>query len=63
MPSKRNVRNNGLKTKKGYSNFEIIGTPIQNHPATYDQNVKNDMETVFHRYQLATGRTYKNIEQ
>ena len=28
MPSKKNVRNNGLKPKKVYSNFEKIGTPI-----------------------------------
>ena len=65
VPSQRNVKINGVNQKK-YSEtieHEKIQTPIQNHAAIYDQNVKDDiMEIRFHRYQLETDRKSESHE-
>ena len=66
MPSQKNVRNNGLNQKKYTATIEHenIGTLIQNHAGTYDENVNDDiMEIDFHRDQLETHRKFENQEE
>ena len=53
------MRNNDVNPKKYTTTIEHekIGTLMQNHATTYDQNVSNDMEIDFHRYRLETDLT------
>ena len=60
VSSQGNVRN-GASSKKYIANIEHekIGTPIQNHAVTFDQNVNDDFEIDFDRYQLETDRKFE----
>ena len=64
VSSQGNVRD-GVSSKKYIANIEHekIGTPIQNHAVTFDQNVNDDFEIDFDRYQLETDRKFENQEE